>query len=85
MCIHWPGPAAVVKKGAVVEQGNHEQLMAANGAYATLVALQQAERAVDEGEGEEQNGIKETGVEGMRRLGSAGGAEVRQCRCQCEP
>ena len=75
-------PDAVVKKGAVVEQGNHEQLMAANGSYAALVALQQAERAVEEDGGEEENGIKEPGVEGMGRLGSAGSAEVRQRLCE---
>ncbi|GAB4820940.1 hypothetical protein N2152v2_007986 [Parachlorella kessleri] len=66
---------AVVKKGAVVEQGNHEQLLAANGVYATLVALQQAERAVEEEEGEEENGVKEMGAEKMGRVGSAGSAE----------
>ncbi len=39
---------AVVGKGKIVEQGNHAELVARpNGAYATLVRLQQSAPAVD--------------------------------------
>jgi hypothetical protein len=34
-------PAAVVKKGTIVEEGTHNELLAKNGAYATLVQMQQ--------------------------------------------
>lgn len=33
--------AAVVKKGTIVEEGTHNELLAKNGAYATLVQMQQ--------------------------------------------
>lgn len=35
-------PAAVVKKGTVVEQGTHDELLEKGGAYHTLVQMQQA-------------------------------------------
>jgi hypothetical protein len=38
-----PSCVAVVKKGRVVEQGTHDQLVDQGGTYAALVAMQQAE------------------------------------------
>lgn len=34
-------PSAVVKRGRIVEQGTHDELLAHNGAYFTLVQMQQ--------------------------------------------
>ena len=59
---------AVVKKGQIVEQGNHASLMAENGAYATLVSLQNAEGAVGGSEGEGEGG------DAAARGGGGGGA-----------
>ena len=38
---------AVIKNGRIVEQGSHEELMAKNGAYSTLILMQQAQSQLD--------------------------------------
>lgn len=52
--MHRPRPTAVVKKGTIVELGSHQSLMEANGAYATLVSLQQAEGSAAGDDSEDQ-------------------------------
>ena len=39
----------VLEQGKIIEQGNHQQLLANNGWYAQMVQYQKIERAVDEG------------------------------------
>ena len=51
-----------MKKGRVVEQGTHDQLVDAGGAYAALVAMQQAEGGPG-GEDDDDEGAEDEGEE----------------------
>lgn len=51
----------MVKHGVVIEQGTHERLMEQQGMYASLVALQQLEGVMNEGEKEKQADSSERG------------------------
>ena len=56
--------ATVVKRGRIVEQGTHDELLARNGNYFTLVQMQQATGEVSEDEEEGAAGALESVPEG---------------------
>jgi len=55
-CFGLPCCSAVVKRGRVVEQGTHTELMERGQAYFTLVQMQQAQANLSESDEEEEDG-----------------------------
>ena len=48
----------VLSKGVIMEQGTHEELLAANGAYKKLIEKQMEQKALQDEEEGNQDGLK---------------------------
>ncbi|KAF2108830.1 multidrug resistance protein 1 [Lophiotrema nucula] len=71
---------AVMADGLVIEQGTHDELLSANGAYARLVRAQDLGQAGDEEEVGETNEQKATLVRTQTQIGSIHGTEAAKNR-----
>lgn len=78
----------MVKRGHIVEQGPHDELMSAAGAYYTLIQMQQATGEASDEDAEEEGGagagaaLEALPEESEVRAGSLGlGCRQRRRRC----